>query len=213
MIRQIASIQPNGSFESQHGTLYSFIYGFTDNTNGSCNHKTAHPPFRQGDQVEVEITGDHRGVSKLKIQKPQQATQGSFQAPQAPKPTQGSYPTRPAPRQAPMPQQQDIHPATVGMALKEACALVSASQEPLELSYLHSQAFSKDVYLVASDIIRMARALEAGKLAPPARDRANPGQEAEPEPEPEPVYQAPPPPPPTPAYAPNPQDDSEDVPF
>lgn len=68
-----------------------------------------------------------------------------------------------------------IHGATVGMAINQACGLIKDTQQPLELSYLHSPAFSKDLYLIASDIIRISRVLESGKLAP------NPAQRADPE--------------------------------
>lgn len=62
--------------------------------------------------------------------------------------------------------------ATVGMAINQACALLK--EKPLEPTYLNSPQFSKDLYTLASDIIRIARVLEAGKLAPSAKDRADP---------------------------------------
>jgi hypothetical protein len=64
--------------------------------------------------------------------------------------------------------------ATVGMAINQASELIRASTDNLELSYLTSPAFSKDLYTLASDIIRITRVLEAGKLAPSAKDRADP---------------------------------------
>lgn len=66
--------------------------------------------------------------------------------------------------------------ATVGMAINQACALIIEAEKDSTgvHDYLASPAFSRDLYTLASDIIRIARVLEAGKLAPSAKDRADP---------------------------------------
>jgi hypothetical protein len=68
-----------------------------------------------------------------------------------------------------------IHGATVGMAINQATAAIAkAKGNDFSHAYLNSPAFAADLYATASDIIRVSRALEAGKLAPKAADRNDP---------------------------------------
>jgi len=68
-----------------------------------------------------------------------------------------------------------IHGATVGMAINQATAAIAkAKGNDFSHAYLNSAAFAADLYATASDIIRVSRALEAGKLAPKAAERADP---------------------------------------
>lgn len=62
-----------------------------------------------------------------------------------------------------------VNGQTVGMAMKEAIAL--CAQDSVNIN---EPAFWKSVHETASDIIRVSRLLEAGKLAPSAKDRADP---------------------------------------
>lgn len=83
-------------------------------------------------------------------------------------------------------QLQHIQGQTVGMALKEAMALHSrhaSNGEELQ-SWLDQPEFWAAVYTTASDVIRVSQLLEKGKLAPSARERANPTPAAQPEPAP-----------------------------
>lgn len=96
---------------------------------------------------------------------------------------------QPAPRQQPaqqppaattnaaaaqQPQQPALKPAhapvyggTVGMCLKESCNIVNQlGIDPFSPDYY------KQVYEISSDLIRVALQLEAGKLAPSAKERA-----------------------------------------
>jgi hypothetical protein len=68
-----------------------------------------------------------------------------------------------------------IHGATVGMAINQATAAIAkAKGNEFTPAYLNSSAFAQDLHFTASDIIRVSRALEAGKLAPKAADRNDP---------------------------------------
>ena len=59
MKAKISTIQPNGDFTTDRGKFYKFIYEFSDGTKMEANHKTQVCPFKQGDEVEYEITKDH----------------------------------------------------------------------------------------------------------------------------------------------------------
>jgi len=69
--------------------------------------------------------------------------------------------------------------ATVGMALNNACTIIrddyladfTAAQR---VNYYKGMEFSRDLYTLASDIIRISRVLEAGKLADSPKVRADP---------------------------------------
>jgi hypothetical protein len=62
-----------------------------------------------------------------------------------------------------------IHGATVGMAMNQACENIRLTMQGLAPeavdAYYAGTEFSKDLWTQASDIIRIARVLEAGKLA------------------------------------------------
>lgn len=64
---------------------------------------------------------------------------------------------------------QPVQGQTVGMAMKEALAIVVFERTGGERG---SPIFWEDVYTVASDIIRVSRLLESGKLAPSVKERA-----------------------------------------
>lgn len=87
--------------------------------------------------------------------------------------------------------------ATVGMAIKEALPLiVMAWGGIVDGGCLKDPRFWSDTYDTASDIVRLARALEAGKLRPNIKDRLNPpaaavNPEADFEPAPEPAPKPP----------------------
>jgi hypothetical protein len=72
-------------------------------------------------------------------------------------------PAEPKPKlDGPMP----VYGATVGCCLKEACSIVnSLGTDPFNPEYF------KQVYQIASDLIRVARMLEKGELSPSAKQR------------------------------------------
>jgi hypothetical protein len=98
-------------------------------------------------------------------------------------------------------QPQHIQGQTVGMAIKEALAILAKGND----AKLHTPEFWAQVHQLASDIIRVSQLLEKGKLAPSARDRMNPPQQ------PPPDRSAPPAPKAKPAASTQPEE--EDVPF
>jgi hypothetical protein len=69
---------------------------------------------------------------------------------------------------------------TVGMALNKACDLISKTDTFAQggLDYLKSPQFSQDLYVAASDILRISRVLESGKLADSPKHRADPDAKA-----------------------------------
>lgn len=89
-----------------------------------------------------------------------------------------------APQQRPQqqtqrPQQQQNYPlavpgVTVGMAINNAVQLIKEDAMNIEnfAGYLESPDFSRDVYQIASDLIRISRILEKGNIAQPVKDRA-----------------------------------------
>lgn len=101
-------------------------------------------------------------------------------------------------------QSQPVPGQTVGMAMKEALtALV-----PGNGARINTSAFWFEVHQFASDVIRVSRKLEAGKLAPSVKERAA----AKPNPQAG-VSQPPTPPIPPPPPKPSQQELDEDVPF
>lgn len=53
----VKAIQPTGTFDGHHGTLYKFEYSMEDGAVLVANHKTNPGPFKVGDACEYEITG------------------------------------------------------------------------------------------------------------------------------------------------------------
>ena len=80
-----------------------------------------------------------------------------------------------APAASAPPGQTGILGVTVGMAIVQAISILRESHpgETLD-SYYTTTAFSRDLHIVASDIIRIGQLLERGQLAHSAKDRANP---------------------------------------
>lgn len=85
------------------------------------------------------------------------------------RPAAGQHAAGPAPSGSPA-----VFGATVGMAINQAISLLKDQDGGLTLNFIDSPDFSRTVWTIASDIIRVARVLESGKLAQPAKDRADP---------------------------------------
>ncbi len=73
-----------------------------------------------------------------------------------------------------------INGATVGMAINQAVGIIKDTVPKdgtgcVDPAYFQSPDFSRDLHTIASDIIRVSAMLEAGKLAPSAKHRADPG--------------------------------------
>lgn len=73
-----------------------------------------------------------------------------------------------------------IQGQTVGMAINQAVGIIKETVPKdvtgcVDPAYFQSPDFSRDLHTIASDIIRVSAMLEAGKLAPSAKHRADPG--------------------------------------
>lgn len=78
-ISTIVSVAPDGeAFSSKFGgALQPFKYEFEDGTSGVANHKAeAGARFKAGDSVEYTVTGDFKGVAKLKVSLPDTSFSG-----------------------------------------------------------------------------------------------------------------------------------------
>ena len=197
-------IRPDGQFETANGTFFAFVYEFAGGVLGTANHKTANSPFAIGQEVYVEVVGQSpKGVSKLKLSKnpPDPRFAAAPAAPAAPaaavifaaRPVSGAV-------SAPVVASTAIHPATAGMAVKEACAFILTTVTDIDISYLKGEQFRADLYDIAKSISAVARKLEAGTPLPSAARPA-------PKPVAKPVAPA------APAPAPAQEINDEDVPF
>tara|TARA_R110002124_G_scaffold94287_5_gene238153 strand:+ start:509 stop:961 length:453 start_codon:yes stop_codon:yes gene_type:complete len=74
LVKKVTSIQGSGTYEGQHGLLYSFDYAFDDETTIRANHKTQTPPFSVGDEVEVIVRGSRDGFSWGQVKRPENTT-------------------------------------------------------------------------------------------------------------------------------------------
>lgn len=66
-----------------------------------------------------------------------------------------------------------IEGPTVGMAINQACECIRQSNDAVG-PYFTSPQFSKDLWTIASDIVRIARVMQSGKLADSPKHRADP---------------------------------------
>lgn len=176
------------SFPSQYGDangkLHAYRYVFDDGVIGTANHKAA-PNWGPGAQVDYTITGDHRGMNKLKV-----SAVGAQQGPGGP-PQRQQAPQRasaPAPRSTPPPARQTAAGAVymgeaVGHALNNAVQMAMRETPPV-LAVVTDELFWKSVWSHASSILRMSDALKSGRLAPKPHKDGAPRDEPEPEPEP-----------------------------
>jgi hypothetical protein len=114
----------------------------------------------QEDTATIEYVGEQISEAKPKTNAPpNRAPAPSSAAPRGPTPHNTASPTRPATRP---PAQIGIHGATVGMAIKEAVRHACAAGELWN---------PEAIYERASDLIRLAQALESGRLAPKFSER------------------------------------------
>lgn len=173
-ISRITSITPDGTYDSPHGLLYQQVIVFEDGTVGQSNAKKSPPPYRVGDEVGYDITGQYPGGNKLKITAKPYGAQGAPQGARPPLPTPPPRQTAPAGQGAASapPSHAPINGQTVGMAMKEALTLHHPSGYAVS-----DPKFWEQVYQTASDIIRLSQLLEKGKLALPVRERSNPATE------------------------------------
>jgi hypothetical protein len=66
---KIKSIQGNGTWEGQHGLMYSFEVEMVDGKVYQANAKNSTPPYAVGDEVEVTVKGEKNGKVNASIKK------------------------------------------------------------------------------------------------------------------------------------------------
>lgn len=160
---KITSLSPNGSFQSGEKTLYSFSVTLSDGQKGNIVDVRSESRNKVGDWVECKVMGAFKGVNKLQLNK---AAPGEEPEPQARPQTnaraeQKSREEAAFGQSAPAKSPGQIHPATVGMAVKEALGLISRSG----VAPNHPDFFPA-VDEIASSIIRLSLRLESGDLYP-----------------------------------------------
>lgn len=174
---QITQLQPRGGYNSANGYIYTFFVVFADGIGGEVGTKSQQPPYNVGDLMEYTVKSVHNGENRLKVIRPGQQQGGGQPAPQP-----NYVPPANQPQPSPHPQTQNAgngqqwrpEVSKVGMCLTQACEFNRATGQPFNKALVHQ---------IASDLLRLGRALEAGNLAPMQ------GQQPPPQPQP-----APPPP-------------------
>lgn len=151
------------------------------------DHAEQNPPEKQAHNLEAHGVGGvyNRQEAAPARNQPQRPSQGRQSSPERQQ-------TQPAPRQeTSQPRQQSqttvkkpIHGATVGMAINQAVGIIKETADGSLEEYYLTHDFSRDVWLIASDIVRISNHMETGHLAPTAKqrakDQADPQQEAQP---------------------------------
>ena len=89
MISKVKSVQANGSFENDFGTLqengkkllFKFEYEMEDGTIITANHKTQECPFKTGDEIDYEVKKTHPEYGKSgTVKKPESSNYGGSNA-------------------------------------------------------------------------------------------------------------------------------------
>jgi hypothetical protein len=177
----VASIAYKNQWDGSQGPMHTSLITFASGLAGEANHKQPTPPYRVGEVVEYQITGEFRGTNKLKVGKPKDGAPA--QSNYVPPAHQPQAPHAPAPQSAGNGQQWRPKGESVGMALNQACEFNRATGQPFNKTLVHQ---------IASDLLRLGRALEAGQLAPLAGP-IGPTTPSNIQPQPAPPPSAPPP--------------------
>lgn len=79
-IARIVRIEPDGKpFTTQNGTFYPYVVGFDDHRSGQANSKSNPPPWKVGEVVGYDVTGQTpRGADKFKITRNPDPKMGTF---------------------------------------------------------------------------------------------------------------------------------------
>lgn len=171
----VVSIAYKNSWDGSQGPMHTSFITFASGLAGEANHKQPTPPYRVGEVVEYQITGEFRGTNKLKVGKPKEGQQGGYQ--QAP---QSSPP--PARQNAGNGQQSGFHGASVGCSIVQACEFARSLNKGFDKAF---------IYETASALLRLSQKLEMGQLAPLVGQPAPQPQPAPPPPQPAPPPQRP----------------------
>lgn len=183
-IAKIVRITPDGAaFTTAHGTFYPFVVGMDDGHAGQANSKGNPPPWKVGEIVGYEVTGQSpRGQDKFKITRNPDPSMGTYYPPGGPtedmpgdppsepytaptlRPPSQFTPAAVKPRSLPQidrPEHSRLrvnlpNGATVGMAIKLAGDLQLANNP----AFLSDEEWAVRLHGVASRIIAISRALE-----------------------------------------------------
>jgi hypothetical protein len=127
----------------------------------------------------VHVSG--KGIARTEYKGVQQVTMGDKATIQivgtaGPAPARSAAPAGAASTQGPS-AASAIHGATVGMAINQAASILREfpnCSDGREHEYFTGSDFSKDLWTIASDILRVSRVLESGKLATSPKERNEP---------------------------------------
>jgi len=75
---KVKNVQGNGTYDSQHGTLFKFDYEFEDGAHLSANHKTQNH-FKIGDTVEYTVKGSNDSFTWGSVSKPKENNYNGYQ--------------------------------------------------------------------------------------------------------------------------------------
>lgn len=169
-LSKIVSITPDGNaFTTVNGTFYPFRVGFDNHHAGQANSKSNPPPWRVGEIVGYEVTGQTpRGIDKFKITRNPGPEHGQYQPPAGTSEPMPGDPIQPPPR--PVPPRSvaqnapaapsTVHPATVGCAYNNARELWVATAGAAGASFdPQARAIVKEW---ASQILADLQELESG---------------------------------------------------
>lgn len=77
MITTVKSVQPNGTWDSPHGTMYKYEYEMEDGTILTAQHKTEGGNFQIGETVQYEVKGENSYGKWGKVSKPEDSPRPS----------------------------------------------------------------------------------------------------------------------------------------
>lgn len=162
-IKTIQATQPNPAedYDSPNGYLYGHAYWSTDGAYGIAKHKTPEALFQAGAQVEWEQVREFKGVAQIKLQKPGFAPGGA----PAQRPPASAAPAARAPA-APAQEAPRFLGVTIGAALNNACLLLCHGVERINPE---GETLEKALWRVASGVLKVSEALQAGKIHGEAR--------------------------------------------
>ena len=68
-VSKVKQIQGDGTWNSQHGLMYSFMVTMEDGTTLKANSKSQEPPYKVGDEVEYQVTKENQYGKQGKVKK------------------------------------------------------------------------------------------------------------------------------------------------
>ena len=177
-IARIVRIEPDGKpFTTANGTFYPYVVGFDDHRSGQANSKSNPPPWKVGEVVGYEVTGQTpRGADKFKIKRNPEPQDGTYNPPhaedhsnpdlEAAQPPARTYaPKAVAPRSVPQNRPSELpvnlpNGQTVGMAVKAAVDIWLAGEEGKVGGW--SEVTAARVEEIARSIVAMNKRIESG---------------------------------------------------